>query len=267
MAGRVRVGTSGWSYPHWRRGVFYPEGLPQRAEADHARHAFPTLELNATFYRLPAPTTVQRWRDEAPSGFVYAAKGSRFITHLKRITALGDAVDRYRDRIAPLAPVMAVVLWQLPPDLERDVPRLADFLNHVAERFAAVDTRHAVEFRHRSWHDDGVADVLAERAVAWTWVSGPTVPFAPVTTTDLVYVRLHGLTGFDHDYTDGELAPVAEAVRDAADAGADAYVYFNNDGAGRAPVNARRFMQLLGPDLTVPPPAAAPTTPPRAGRG
>jgi uncharacterized protein YecE (DUF72 family) len=256
VAGDVRVGTSGWSYPHWRKGVFYPEELPQRAEAAYARASFPTLELNATFYRLPKPTTVARWRDEAPDGFVYAAKGSRFITHLKRLANLHDAVDNYVARIAPLAPVMDVVLWQLPPDLEVDVPLLADFLDHVAERFAAVDTRHAVEFRHPSWLRDGVHATLSEREVANTWISSLRMPFAPVTTSDLVYVRFHGLEGgFSHPYTDDELAPFVAATCERAEAGDDVYVYFNNDGAGMAPRDAFRFQQLVGDDLVVPAPA------------
>jgi uncharacterized protein YecE (DUF72 family) len=256
VTGTVRIGTSGWSYPHWRRGVFYPEGLLQRAEADFARASFPTLELNATFYRLPKPTTVERWRDEAPTGFVYAAKGSRFITHLKRLTNLGPAVDRYLERIAPLEPVMDVVLWQLPPDLERDLPRLTHFLDHVAGRFANIDTRHAVEFRHPSWLDDEVHAALAERGVATTWISSLRMPFRPVTTTDLAYVRFHGLEGgFSHAYTDAELAPVAAAVTESAEAGRDVYVYFNNDGLGRAPHDARRFAELVGPELVSPPPS------------
>jgi uncharacterized protein YecE (DUF72 family) len=253
MGGIVRIGTSGWSYPHWRRGVFYPEGLPQRAEADYARASFPTLELNATFYRLPTPTTVARWRDRAPQGFVYAVKGSRFITHLKRLTNLDDAVDNYVARIAPLAPVMAVVLWQLPPDLERDVPRLTTFLDHVAERFADVPARHAVEFRHPSWLHDTAYAALSAHGVANTWLSSPLLPFLPVPTTDVVYVRFHGLTGYAHDYTDREMAAIAAAVSDRASGGADVYVYFNNDGAGRAPRNARRFAELLDPALVHPP--------------
>lgn len=262
MRGTVRIGTSGWSYPHWRRGVFYPEGLPQRLEADYARASFATLELNATFYRLPKPATVTRWRDEAPPGFVYAAKGSRFITHLKRLTNLGDAVDRYRERIAPLEPAMDVVLWQLPPDLEPDLPRLTAFFDHVRDRFTAVDTRHAVEFRHPGWLRDDVHAALAERDVAATWISSLRMPFFPAVTTDLVYVRFHGLDGgFSHAYRDAELAPVADAVATAADAGRDVYVYFNNDGAGRAPVDARRFERLVGPSRC----ASAPGGLPAAG--
>lgn len=255
MSAAVRIGTSGWSYPHWRKGVFYPEGLPQRAEAHYARASFPTLELNATFYRLPKPSTVTKWRDEAPAGFTYAAKGSRFITHLKRLTDLGDAVDNYVARIAPLAPVMDVVLWQLPPDLELDLPRLTDFLDHVGERFAEVDTRHAVEFRHPSWLHDDVYAALSERRVANTWISSLRMPFAPVVTTDLVYVRFHGLEGgFSHPYTDAELAPFVDAVTDHAEGGAEVYVYFNNDGAGMAPRDAFRFGELVGPALVVPAP-------------
>lgn len=258
MAGTVRVGTSGWSYPHWRHGVFYPEGLPQRAEAEYARASFPTLELNATFYRLPRRSTVEGWRDGAPPGFVYAAKGSRYITHLKRLTDRDDAVDNYLDRIRHLAPVLAVVLWQLPPDLERDVPLLADFLDHVADRFGDLDTRHAVEFRHPSWFTDDAHAALAERDVATTWVSSSVVPYTPVATIDLVYVRFHGPTGYDHDYGDPELRPFVSDVVSRVQDGADAYVYFNNDGAGRAPANAHRFAELVasegGTDLVAPRP-------------
>src|SRR3954469_18191281 len=141
----VYIGTSGWSYKSWEKN-FYPEDV---RVADHFYFyatQFPTVEINLTFYRLPTAQMVKGWRDKAPEGFVYAVKGSRFITHMKKLKDVEDGLEKYFDRIAPMKSKVAVVLWQLPPMLKLDLERLEKFLRILPKSY-----RHAVEFRHPSW--------------------------------------------------------------------------------------------------------------------
>jgi uncharacterized protein YecE (DUF72 family) len=168
--GVVRIGTSGWQYDDWR-GRFYPEDAPKRSWFSHYATHFPTVEINATFYRLPRTSTVQRWQDAAPDRFRYAIKGSRYLTHIRKLNDPADPVATITDRMASLKTFHGVWLWQLPPNLHVDVDRLATFLTVLPG-----GPGHAVEFRHRSWYVDAVADVLAEHGVAWVWLSDGQLP-------------------------------------------------------------------------------------------
>lgn len=240
----IRVGTSGWSYDDWD-ATFYPADLPRARWGEHYRTRFSTVEINLTFYRLPRPTTVQKWHDEAPPRFRYAVKGSRYITHVLRLgDGAQEAVGTFVRRVAPLKSYLSVVLWQLPPNLHRDDGRLEHFLRALPRRVGSTSLRHAIEFRHRSWVDDDVFALLDRHRATHVWVSSQAMPPNRTRTGDLVYVRFHGLDGgYRHDYTDAELAPWAEAL---ADAGCDGYVFFNNDGDARAPANAQRLRAMLG---------------------
>ena len=123
MAGQLRIGTSGWSYDHWE-GAFYPEGLKASERLGYYAEQFPTVEINATFYRLPAEKTVHAWSDAVPDGFAFAVKGSRFITHFRKLADVGDSVSTFCDRVALLADRLHVVLWQLPAGMTIDLPLL-----------------------------------------------------------------------------------------------------------------------------------------------
>ena len=143
----IRLGTSGYSYDHWRH-VFYPRGLPTSRWLEHYARIFPTVELNTTFYRLPTASAVDGWREGTPPGFSFAAKGSRYLTHMKRLTDPGPGIDRYFEVIHRLGKKLSVVLWQLPPQMNRpDLPRLDAFLASVPRHL-----RHAVEFRGAAWY-------------------------------------------------------------------------------------------------------------------
>ena len=135
---KVYIGTSGWSYKSWEK-EFYPSGIPSSRHFKYYSTQFSTVEINATFYRLPSLKTIKAWRDKAPLGFVYAVKGSRFITHIKRLVNLGGGLNRFFKRIQPFQERVGVILWQLPPSLHKDVPRLKKFLKRLPSSF-----RHAV---------------------------------------------------------------------------------------------------------------------------
>ena len=246
MSATIRVGTSGWSYDHWD-GHFYPDDVPRSRWSEYYRQVFDTVEVNYTFYRLPPTTTVQTWHDEAPGGFRYVTKGSRLITHIRRLADCENEVRTYLDRVAPLKAYLGAILWQLPPTLERDLALLDEFLSMLPRELAGSPVRHAVEFRHRSWIDDGSFDVLDRHRATHVWVSSTQMPADRTRTGDLVYARFHGLEGgYAHDYTEAELDGFTHALADAATDGYDGYAFFNNDGDARAPANAQLLRDMLG---------------------
>lgn len=236
----MHVGTSGWSYPHWRT-AFYPTGLPAGRWLSHYAGLFDTVEVNATFYRLPSSAAVERWRDTVPSGFRFAVKGSRLITHARRLQGAEAATETFLERVGLLGDRLGCVLWQLPPGV---VPGL-----DVLDRFLARLPRtcgHALELREPDRPPPPVLDLLERHGVAAVCTSSVRDPLSMPLTADLVYVRFHGLAGgWAHDYTDDELAPWAAFLVEAARAGRTVLAYFNNDGGARAPANALRLRQAL----------------------
>jgi uncharacterized protein YecE (DUF72 family) len=239
--GRVFIGTSGWSYRSWE-GAFYPARLPKTHQFDFYATQFPTVEINLTFYRLPTHQMVKNWKAKAPAGFVYAVKGSRFITHMKKLLNVREALHEYFRCLEPLRHRVGVVLWQLPPFLEKDTARLDEFLQQLPKTYD-----HAVEFRHPSWLEDDVYKILRRHRAAFVSVSSRAMPADHTVTSNLVYIRFHGLEGgAAHDYTRGELAPWAAHARRQAGEGKRVYVFFNNDVNARAPANAKTFMEIVG---------------------
>jgi len=240
--GTVRIGCSGWVYDHWR-GRVYPDGLPQRRWLEHYATLFDTVEVNATFYRLPKRDTVAAWVEGTPAGFVFAVKASRYLTHVKRLRDLGAGLERFYACIEPLvrSPKLGPVLWQLPENFHRDDERLAGAL----ERFPPG--RHCVEFRHESWFDPDVYALLRERGAALVVGDTPTRPFqAHELTADWTFVRFHhGRRGRRGNYSDRELEEWAGRLSGWR-ARADVYAYFNNDWEGFAVRNALALRELLG---------------------
>lgn len=238
--GRLFVGTSGWVYKGWA-GAFYPEGLPARQHLQFYTTHFNTVEINATFYRLPTEKGAQAWHDSAAVGFIYAVKGSRFITQMKKLKVEPKSIAIFFERIGPLKERLGPILWQLPPMLRKDHQRLDKFLRQLPKR-----QKYAVEFRHPSWLDGEIFDLLQKRNVAFVPVSSMAMPLVLRTTTDFVYIRFHGLQGgAAHDYTSSELKPWAAFCRRCLRRGQDVYAYFNNDLNSRAPENAKQFIGLV----------------------
>lgn len=235
----IHLGTSGYVYDHWRH-LFYPRGLPASRWLQHYARVFSTVELNATFYRLPSEGAVDGWREKTPESFRFAAKGSRYLTHLKRLKDPGPGVDRYFQRIGRLGKKLAVVLWQLPPQMDRADPgRLQAFLEKLPRR----GLRHAVEFRSAAWYAREICDVLDAHGAAFC--EHDLVPLRPPRLTGgFRYLRFHGATGkYRGLYGKRALRPVA---RDLLATAADAYVYFNNDTLGHALRDALELSALLG---------------------
>ncbi len=251
----IHVGTSGYGYAHWRR-IFYPEGLAAKHWLAFYASVFRTVELNATFYRLPTEQAVRNWRDEAPPGFVFAAKGSRYLTHMKRLKDPQQGLERYLDRIDHLRPKLGPLLWQLPPQMNKpDLDRLEGFLEALPK-----DLRHAFEFRSEAWYTRAVCDLLDRYGAAFC-EHDLVAKHPPRITGGFRYVRYHGTTGrYGGLYGKRALAPMARGLSRSND---DAFVYFNNDLQGHALVDALDFLELLGErpraQLTAPRASPAPS--------
>lgn len=240
MAG-LWIGTSGWSYPHWR-GSFYPAALPSRRWlAFYAGH-FASVEINASFYRLPSRTAFAAWRDQTPPGFRFAVKGSRYLTHLKKLSEPEEPLRRLLDAAAGLGDKLGPLLFQLPPRWRLDLPRLERFL---AALHAYAPRPCALEFREPSWLSPPVFAALERAGVALCLPVGPGVPLNIRLTAGWTYLRMHhGRQGIG--FGDDELAAWAERIAGFLARGADTYVYFNNDPGGHAVRDAQRLRRLLG---------------------
>ncbi|HEX5219375.1 MAG TPA: DUF72 domain-containing protein [Verrucomicrobiae bacterium] len=242
MQARLFVGTSGWIYKEWA-GVFYPKNLKKAGELEHYAKIFDTVEINATFYRLPLENMVQGWYRRSPKDFIFAVKGSRFITHIKRLKIRATAIKRFFDRARLLKEKCGPVLWQLPPNFDvKNLKRLDAFLEKLPKKY-----RHAVEFRHPSWYEtEDAFAVLRKNEVGHVVLSSLRMPMNLTVTTDFTYLRFHGLEGgARHDYTRQELRPLAEFCRKRLKAGESVYAYFNNDLNTRAPLNAETFRKMV----------------------
>jgi uncharacterized protein YecE (DUF72 family) len=237
----IRIGTSGYVYPHWRRGVFYPPGLPARQELAYYAARFRTVELNNSFYRLPTPEMFLRWRDSTPSDFDFAVKASRYITHIKRLRNVADELALFMERASLLGPKLGPVLFQLPPTQRIDLVRLRDFLTLLDP-----DRRWVVEFRHPSWHTGETYTLLAERGVALCIPVGGGLEPDRITTAPFTYIRMHRGQEPAGGFTRDELKSWAARIRGLAATGKQVYVYFNNDWEGFALRDALTLERLLG---------------------
>jgi uncharacterized protein YecE (DUF72 family) len=276
---RVRIGISGWTYPPWR-GVFYPPGLRQADELSFASRAFPSIELNGSFYSLQRPQSYRAWYAAAPDDFVFAVKGGRFITHMKRLRDVKIALANFfASGLLCLGKKLGPFLWQLPPSLRfdpdvlraffdllprttKEVERLARQHDRRLEGRSQVEAedelpplRHALEVRHPSFEDTRYLDVLREYGVASCVAdSAGRYPMIDDLTADFAYARLHGAKElYVSGYSPAELKEWAARIRKWK-RGRDVFVYFDNDVKVRAPFDARNLALILAKQPTQAPP-------------
>jgi uncharacterized protein YecE (DUF72 family) len=239
----AHIGTSGWSYDHWS-GVLYEPGLPTGRRLERYVAAFPTVELNASFYRWPRPAVFAGWRERLPPGFQLSVKAPRGLTHARRLYGPEEWLARVEAGWHELGDKRAMLLVQLRPDHERDDARLEYFLERVPSWMPT-----AVELRHPSWDDDGVYRILERYGASYCVMSGAGLPCVLRATARRVYVRLHGPDDqalYAGSYSDADLAWWADRIREWEAAGHEVFAYFNNDGGGNAVRNAftlRRFLE------------------------
>jgi len=268
----IHIGTSGWVYPHWR-GNFYPHGLAPSRWLEFLSATLPTVEVNATFYSLTSPRACDRWRAVVPPGFLFALKGSRYITHMKQLRDVETALANfYSSGILRLGAQLGPVLWQLPPRLRfdravaetffRQLPRDVRAAERLARRHDArvagrsclrapdgrdAPIRYALEARHPSWMGPEAATLLRDREIALVWAdtAGEHPATESQTTETLAYVRLHGSRRiYEGRYTTGELGEWARRAREWARSGTAVFVYFDNDRDAAAAQDARRLLTL-----------------------
>ena len=271
LVAQIRIGISGWSYAGWR-GDFYPRGLVQRKELAYAAERLTSIEVNGSFYSLQRPSSYASWREQTPEGFVFAVKGGRFITHLKKLAGVETALANFFAS-GPLAlgRKLGPLLWQLPPSLGFDADRLAAFFEQLPRTTGAAaelagrhddkvpddralttaeedrPLRHALEVRHASFatpeavallREHDVAFVVADTAGRW--------PLVEEQTSDHRYVRLHGDAElYTSGYTAEALDRWAAKIRAWREAGEDVYVYFDNDVKGYAPHDAMALIERV----------------------
>lgn len=284
MAGRIRIGISGWRYAPWR-GVFYPEGLVQKNELAYAASRFSTIEINGTFYSLQRPESFRAWHDATPKDFVFAVKGPRFITHMRRLKDVETPLANFfASGVLALQGKLGPILWQLPPNFRFDADRLAEFFSLLPRGSAAAariarrhDHRlkgralaraagnwpihHALEIRHDSFCQPDFIRLLRRHDIGLVVADTVEWPLLMDVTADFVYVRLHGsqqlyASGYDaraladwanriQDWSQGYPAKGQHAGPPARRKGRDVYVYFDNDMKVRAPFDAQALMKRL----------------------
>ncbi len=239
--GRVWIGTSGWSYTGWR-GPLYPPKLPQKDWLKFYAAQFPTTEINGSFYRTPSLEAVRAWREQTSKDFLFAWKASQFMTHWKRLTEkCANSIELMETRLRELGPKVGVVLFQLPANFERNDGRLDSFLHMLPRRYL-----YAFEFRHRSWYDDEVLDILRARNVALCISDHADAPAPWQLTARHVYVRGHGPTGrYQGRYSYRTLRRWAEDIARCRAEGREVFVYFDNDQKAAAPLDARRLIKMV----------------------
>jgi len=268
----VRIGISGWTYPRWR-GTFYPRGLPQREELRYAAERMNSVEINGSFYSLQRRSSFEAWAASVPEDFVFAVKGGRFITHMKKLSGIETPLANFfASGVLALDQKLGPILWQLPPNLGFNADRMDSFFAQLprsassAAQIAAHHDqripddraltkavhprhrlRHAIEPRHESFRTPEFYRLLRRYKMALVISDNPGKwPIFTEITTDLMYVRLHG-----HDqlyvsgYSDHELNEWAAKIRSWTERGCDVYVYFDNDAKVHAPFDAMSLMERL----------------------
>jgi uncharacterized protein YecE (DUF72 family) len=230
---RVLIGTSGFSYPAWR-GSFYPEKLPEAKMLAHYATRMAAVEINNTFYRMPTPETLARWAAETPDTFRFALKSPRRITHDRRLNDVTSAVERLDQAARALGDKLGPILFQLPPNMKKDVVRLDDFLTALPPGLRA-----AMEFRHTSWFEDDVYACLRARGAALCIAESEELATPPVATAAWGYLRLRR-----QDYDRATLDAWGERIR--GQSWETAYVFFKHEDEAKGPDFAATFMNICG---------------------
>jgi uncharacterized protein YecE (DUF72 family) len=232
VSARVFIGTSGYSYPEWK-GNFYPEKTAAKDMLRYYAERFPTVEINNTFYRMPSENLLRGWAEQVPDHFSFVIKAPKRITHDKRLQDCGELLEYLWRAVSVLGAQLGPLLFQLPPNFRKDVPRLQAFFDTVPER-----RRMAFEFRHASWFDDEVFDLLKAQRAALCVADTGEEPAAPlVATADWGYLRLRR-----ENFSDKELGDWAERIREQP--WRDAYVFLKHEEEGKGPKLAARLMDL-----------------------
>ena len=239
-ASDIRIGCSGWVYRHWR-GLFYPEGLPQRLWFERYSEEFDTVEINNSFYHLPKPETFDKWREQAPPGFCYAVKANRYLTQAKKLLDCEEPIERMMTAVRHLGDRLGPMLYQMPPSMKIDLQRLESFLQLLPDGVASV-----FEFRNKSWYTDEVLALLDQYGVGFVAHDMKGLVSPRWSSGNLAYVRFHGGLGkYWGRYPDEALLSWTDWLIDQAKSGKWCWCYFNNDIHGHAIEDARTLKSMI----------------------
>jgi uncharacterized protein YecE (DUF72 family) len=232
----ILVGTSGYNYPEWK-GSFYPADLPAAKFLPYYASRFPTVEINYTFYRMPTPKLIAGWRAQVPPEFRFTLKAPKRITHDRRLRAaeVQEPLQAFITAAAELGPQLGALLFQLPPNFKRDLVVLNEFLALLPPKVTA-----AFEFRHDSWMDEHVYDLLKSRNVALCIADTETRETPLVTTAGYAYLRLR-----DEGYGDDDIAQWTATARALGETASDVFVYFKHEDEGKGAAFGQQMMRLL----------------------
>jgi uncharacterized protein YecE (DUF72 family) len=239
MAKEILIGCSGYYYKDWRE-KFYPKKLPQKEWLPYYARYFNTVEINNTFYKFPEASMFERWKEITPENFRFTLKGSRYITHMKKLKSVEESLDRFYEVSSVLEDKLASILWQLPPNLKRNDERLEKFCKQLSKSVPQI-----IEFRNMSWFDEEVFDILQKYNVAYCIISAPgELPEFLNITAPWTYIRFHGKEHwYNYKYSNEELQQWADKVS-AMDA-EQVMIYFNNDYNANAVTNGQELMDIL----------------------
>ena len=241
------VGTSGYNYLHWQEGVFYPKGWPKNKLLEYYCQHFNSVELNVTFYRLPNQAIFKNWQRKTPQEFKFVIKGSRFITHIKRLKDVRNSLEMFLENASFLGEKLLCVLWQFPASFKFNLERLTNFISELKKNKISRKVLHSFEFRDESWFNENTFKILRENNLNLCIADSPNFPTQEVLTSDFLYLRFHGgKILYGSEYSEEELVSWAEKVKRWRKKVKILLAFFNNDAYGFAVKNAQMFKKLLG---------------------
>ena len=240
MKGKIFIGTSGWNYKHWK-GNFYPEELKQKKWLEFYSDKLKSVEINNSFYHLPETKTLKTWKDITPQNFIFAVKGSRYITHMKKLKAPKTSSRKLFTRIKHLGNKLGPILFQLPPGWGYNRERFQNFIESMPDKY-----RYTFEFREKEWWNDEVLELLKKHNAAFCIYELAGILTPEEITADFVYIRLHGPGGkYQGNYSKKQLSGWAGAITAWQKKNKDVYLYFDNDDRGYAVKNAQELKEML----------------------
>lgn len=238
---QLYIGTSGWSYRHWQDSFY--RGTARKDWLKFYSERFSAVEINASFYRLQTPQTFRSWYEQTPPDFRFALKANRYLTHNKKLLDPEVSVQIEKNHATALGEKLAVVLWQLPGGMKKDMRRLQRFVEALGQW---LEVPHVLEFRHDAWFDDETASCLQQAGISVCQSDAEAWPIWRQISSNLVYVRLHGHTRtYASSYSAEELTAWADRIAAWLEQGKHVHVYFNNDAEAAAPFNALSLQTLL----------------------
>lgn len=244
--GKIFIGTSGWSYPHWGKGVFYPFEVKQKEWLSYYSQHFDTVEINNTFYQLPPKTVFEHWKRSVPPHFNFVVKVSRYITHIKKLNQPEQALLKFLENASSLKEKLALLLFQLPPFLKANPLRLTHILDLLKDQSIIPGVRATFEFRNKTWLAEETFNLLTQKKAALCFADWPDLNVTKPVTANFIYLRRHGPKSlYSSGYSQEEIKKDAIQIKKWLAEGKDVYIYFNNDAEGWAVKNALSLLEMV----------------------